>query len=426
MADVVVSPKIESAEALQQYVPRIQQILESADLDKTTARGVRKQLEKEFNVDLSQWRVEMDTLIVELLNGLPSEDDEDNHKHDDTAVAQQPTTAATSSHTGTETPKQVTSSKKRKSTATNRGTRSKKVKSSEFIYSSDEEVGATDPSTEGDAELARRLQEEENGVRRTRNARSTAASKPKKRATRSSSTSSGRASGFTQPLVLSAALAELMGASEMSRPEVVKRIWEYVKSKGLQDPSDRRYIVLDEGLQPVLGPGARVHMFTMNKILSKHLISKDDIVGGNSSCADHSEPPDDQIQVRPPKTQKVKEKRETKERKNNPFMRPLFLSPALADVLGATEMSRPQVVRQLWIYIKANNLQDPKDRRYFFCDDKLKRVFKTQRVHAWHMNSALSAFLTKKDDNDDDIIDSEPEEPDDLSASENEVLDNAV
>ena len=38
-------------------------------------------------------------------------------------------------------------------------------------------------------------------------------------------------------------------------------------------------------------------------------------------------------------------------------------------------MSRPEVVKQLWVYIKANNLQDPKNKRTILPDEKLKKVF---------------------------------------------------
>jgi upstream activation factor subunit UAF30 len=46
--------------------------------------------------------------------------------------------------------------------------------------------------------------------------------------------------------------------SQMARPEVVKRIWAYVKLHGLQDPQDRRYILCDDNMKPVFGD--KVHM----------------------------------------------------------------------------------------------------------------------------------------------------------------------
>lgn len=58
--------------------------------------------------------------------------------------------------------------------------------------------------------------------------------------------------------------------SQLSRPQVVKKIWEYIKANELQDPSDKRQILCDEKLQSVFKTD-KVHMFTMNKLLGKQL-----------------------------------------------------------------------------------------------------------------------------------------------------------
>jgi len=57
---------------------------------------------------------------------------------------------------------------------------------------------------------------------------------------------------------------------QSSRPQVVKKIWEYIKARDLQDPADKRHIRCDEKMQSVFKQET-VHMFTMNKILGKHL-----------------------------------------------------------------------------------------------------------------------------------------------------------
>ena len=53
----------------------------------------------------------------------------------------------------------------------------------------------------------------------------------------------------------------------MSRPEVVKKIWDYVKANGLQDPNDKRYILCDDSLRPVFGE--KVHMLYVDFIFLK-------------------------------------------------------------------------------------------------------------------------------------------------------------
>ena len=63
-------------------------------------------------------------------------------------------------------------------------------------------------------------------------------------------------------------------------------------------------------------------------------------------------------------------------RKPNPaFMRPLTPSASLAAVVGSKPLPRTEVVKKLWVYIKANKLQDKTNRRMINADDKLKAVF---------------------------------------------------
>ena len=57
------------------------------------------------------------------------------------------------------------------------------------------------------------------------------------------------------------------------------------------------------------------------------------------------------------------------------FMRPLTPSAALAEVVGSKPIPRTEVVKKMWVYIKANKLQDKTNRRMINADAKLKVVF---------------------------------------------------
>jgi chromatin remodeling complex protein RSC6 len=73
------------------------------------------------------------------------------------------------------------------------------------------------------------------------------------------------------PLKPSPQLAEVLGSpAAVSRPQVAKKVWAYIKKHKLQDPKKRREIVADEKLKPVFGK-ARLDMFQMTKAISKHL-----------------------------------------------------------------------------------------------------------------------------------------------------------
>lgn len=60
---------------------------------------------------------------------------------------------------------------------------------------------------------------------------------------------------------------------------------------------------------------------------------------------------------------------------NSAFMKPLNVSADLAAVVGKGPMPRSEVVKALWVYIKKNNLQDPKNKRNINADANLKKGF---------------------------------------------------
>ncbi|TQS38921.1 hypothetical protein Golomagni_00568 [Golovinomyces magnicellulatus] len=80
-------------------------------------------------------------------------------------------------------------------------------------------------------------------------------------------------------------------------------------------------------------------------------------------------------------------------KKNSGFHKQYHLSDPLADLLGETMLSRPQVVKNIWAYIKAQDLQDPTDKRQIICDERMQSVFKQDRVHMFTMNKILGNQL---------------------------------
>jgi upstream activation factor subunit UAF30 len=95
----------------------------------------------------------------------------------------------------------------------------------------------------------------------------------------------------------------------------------------------------------------------------------------------------------PKKAAKAKPK--TKRKPNAAFMKPLTPSAALAAVVGSKGLPRTEAVKKIWVYIKANKLQDKANRRMINADDKLKVVFggKTQ-VSMFDMAKHLSKHLS--------------------------------
>jgi upstream activation factor subunit UAF30 len=76
---------------------------------------------------------------------------------------------------------------------------------------------------------------------------------------------------FMKPMTPSSTLAEVVGSKPIPRTEVTKKIWQYIKKKGLQDSKNRRNINADEALKAVFGGKKQVTMFEMTKLVNKHL-----------------------------------------------------------------------------------------------------------------------------------------------------------
>ena len=80
---------------------------------------------------------------------------------------------------------------------------------------------------------------------------------------------------------------------------------------------------------------------------------------------------------------------------NSAFMKPMNVSPELAEVVGAGPMPRSEVVKKLWEYIKKNNLQDSANKRNINADDKLKPVFGgKEQVSMFEMTKLVSKHLS--------------------------------
>lgn len=80
---------------------------------------------------------------------------------------------------------------------------------------------------------------------------------------------------------------------------------------------------------------------------------------------------------------------------NSAFMKPMTISPELAVVVGKGPMPRSEVVKQLWVYIKSKNLQDPANKRNIIADEALKVVFGGKDVvNMFEMTKLVSKHLS--------------------------------
>jgi chromatin remodeling complex protein RSC6 len=76
---------------------------------------------------------------------------------------------------------------------------------------------------------------------------------------------------FMKPMQPDALLSQVVGGTPIPRTEVTKKLWQYIKRKGLQDAKERRMINADDALKPIFNGKTKVSMFDMTKLVNKHL-----------------------------------------------------------------------------------------------------------------------------------------------------------
>ncbi len=93
----------------------------------------------------------------------------------------------------------------------------------------------------------------------------------KKKTTAKKKTGAKRKSGLSQQTyALSPELQAVVGSKSLTRPQVVKKLWAYIKAHKCQDTKNRRLIVPDNKLSEVIGKKP-VDMLKLAGLLSKHI-----------------------------------------------------------------------------------------------------------------------------------------------------------
>ena len=76
---------------------------------------------------------------------------------------------------------------------------------------------------------------------------------------------------FMRPVQPDAKLAAVVGSKPIPRSELTKKLWDYIKRRGLQDKKKRTQINADDALRPVFNGKSQVSMFEMTKLVSGHI-----------------------------------------------------------------------------------------------------------------------------------------------------------
>ncbi|XP_066386097.1 upstream activation factor subunit spp27-like [Miscanthus floridulus] len=323
-----------------ELVERLQEVLRSSDLNTTTTAALRRRLEEDFGADLSHKkafiREQVDLFLAEVAAKAEPEEPKEEEPEEAPVPKEEEPQAEAEEGEGVE----------------------------EEGEGEDEEEEDEDEDEDGDSSGARKKQRGNGGKK--------------------------RGGGFTKLCSLSPALQEFVGASELARTEVVKKLWAYIRENNLQDQNNRRKILPDERLKKIFNVNS-IDMFQMNKALTKHIWPL------------NSEGPVSPDRSTPKEKPQKRDRNEGKKQKGGSsgagsgLLVPLQLSDDLVKFIGTGEsmLSRSDVVKKMWDYIKENNLQDPSDRRKIICDEKLKDLLGVETFTGFTVSKLLAPHFTK-------------------------------
>lgn len=174
----------------------------------------------------------------------------------------------------------------------------------------------------------------------------------------------GGPGGLNKLCGVSPELQTIVGQPTLPRTEIVKQLWAYIRKHNLQDPNNKRKIICNDELRLVFETDC-TDMFKMNRLLAKHIITLDP----SKRTAQN------------PKRAKIEEESGSISEEAVPAV---IISEALANFLGTSgrEMSQAEVMRQVWEYIKLNQLEDPLNAMFIRCDAKLKELLGCESISA--------------------------------------------
>ncbi|KAJ7552238.1 hypothetical protein O6H91_06G047300 [Diphasiastrum complanatum] len=228
-------------------VKRLREILENADLDTSTAKAIRTQLEQELGVDLAKKKIFIREQIDLFLSQRRQQNEENENEVDEAKEEEEKPTSE-------EETKELKLEESKKE--------EEELKEEEEQKNHKRKRGPL-ASSYGEVDSKRMRAKIERAIKES------LVKEKKKRV---------NGGGLNKSCSLSPELQAILGKEELPRTQVVKQLWEYIRQNNLQDPENKRNIVCDDALRALFGTD-RTDMFKMNKLLSKHVWPIDDFTG---------------------------------------------------------------------------------------------------------------------------------------------------
>lgn len=310
----------------------IRDFLRSADLKKTTVSIVRRKLEDDFGVDLSQRKPFIRQQVEIFLYNHVLEESDDEAEGNGGSDSDQ-----------------------------------------------NDDVSESDEDGSGDG-LSVVIEQKTNG----------GPSSSKDSSRRSSNENGKKMVIRSKSCVLSPELQNFLGASRMLRYEVLNQLWDYVSQQNLIDPNDKQNILCDEKLKGLFDVES-FKICQMNTFLSKHLTAAVKPSRRKKSQKHERAELEDKSEQ---KTGEKRQKRVVTSGFLSPC--PISQSFIKFLGTGERALTRPDAIKKVWDYIKEHKLQDPLNKKTILCDEKLKELFEVDSFHGFTVSKLLTAHFVKQ------------------------------
>ncbi|XP_039035946.1 protein TRI1-like isoform X3 [Hibiscus syriacus] len=197
--------------------------------------------------------------------------------------------------------------------------------------------------------------------------------------------------------------------------ELIARLWEFLDESDLNTTTTaivRRRLEQDFGIDLTERKKfirEQVDLYLQNQFENAEEQEEQDyqtdkIKSEETDGSDSDEAEEETERVRNKRASSIKRSKrvnsEGKKREGG-FNKASRLSPQLQELLGVPELARTEVVKQIWVYIREKNLQDPINKKNIICDEPLHAIFGVDSIDMFQMNKALSKHILPLDPDDD-------------------------
>ncbi|XP_029040938.1 upstream activation factor subunit spp27 isoform X2 [Osmia bicornis bicornis] len=251
-------------------------ILKDADLTTMSAKKIRLQIEGKLDIDLAERKKEVDSLVMECLQ---EKQDGAKKKKKKTTASEESEDAEEEEEEGSEEEEEEEEKKPAK-----RGPAKKAVNKRKKASSDDEESASDDDASDEEYSpkkpkaTPKKSKPGKKGKKKGSDSDSDEDWGKNKKAQSGTAKKGGGGGGggkgkggYTRAITLSPELAAVVGAEQMARHEVVKKVWSIIKERNLYDPKNKQFAICDDELMKVIGV-KRFRTFGMMKYLKSHFV----------------------------------------------------------------------------------------------------------------------------------------------------------